>query len=295
MEQASQAEVGKQRANARAKRRRYPTNLVYARGLARAFAGAIIFAFPLLMTMEMWWLGFYIDRIRLTLFMVLTLILLVPLSRRIGFERTQSWRDDVFDALIAYGVAIVASASLLWVFAIITPDMPPSEIAGKIAIQSAPASIGAIVARGQFTHGIGGTDEKDGKRGHSYWSELLLMTVGALFLAFNVAPTEEMIVLALKMTPWHALALITLSIVLLHAFVYALDFRGQEEMPEHLEGWSGVVAYSVAGFGIALFVSLYVLWTFGRTEGASISQVAMMVSVLGFPAALGAGSARLIV
>ena len=29
----------------------------FARALGRAFAGAILFAFPLLMTMEMWWLG----------------------------------------------------------------------------------------------------------------------------------------------------------------------------------------------------------------------------------------------
>jgi hypothetical protein len=28
-------------------------------GLARAFAGAVLFAISLFMTMEMWWLGFY--------------------------------------------------------------------------------------------------------------------------------------------------------------------------------------------------------------------------------------------
>ncbi|CAN7555305.1 DUF2391 family protein [Phenylobacterium sp. LjRoot225] len=37
----------------------------YGRGLARAVAGALIFSFPLLMTMEMWQLGFYMDRLRL--------------------------------------------------------------------------------------------------------------------------------------------------------------------------------------------------------------------------------------
>ena len=276
-----------------AERRTFPTNHSFALGLARAFAGAVIFAFPLLMTMEMWWLGFYVDRTRLLLFLILTLGLLVPLSRRIGFEKTHDWHEDVIDALIAFGVAILASAALLAVFAIITPDMPADEVIGKIAVQAGPASIGAIVARGQFA---GRKDDQEGAgKSHSYWGELLLMMVGALFLAFNVAPTEEMILIAFKMTPWHALALIALSIAALHAFVYALDFRGQEEMPENLSGWSGVIAYSVAGYGIALLVSLYVLWTFGRTDGASASQVAMMVSVLGFPAALGAGSARLVV
>ena len=36
-------------------------------------------------------------------------------------------------------------------------------------------------------------------------------TAGAIFLAFNVAPTEEMILLAFRMTAWHALALALVS------------------------------------------------------------------------------------
>ena len=268
-----------------------PDDRKFAKGLARAFAGAIIFAFPLLMTMEMWWLGFYLDRTRLVLFMLLNLALLVPLSRCIGFEETHNWAEDVLDALTAYGIAIVASAFMLAVLAIITADMAASEILGKIAVQSVPASIGAIVARGQ----LGGKKEGTDKGGGSYGHEMLLMVVGAIFLAFNVAPTEEMILIAFKMTPWHALFLIFLSILALHAFVYVLDFRGQEELPEGTGRLTGLVAYSIGGYGIALLVSLYVLWTFGRTDGASLAQIAMMVAVLGFPAALGAGSARIIV
>jgi len=36
------------------------TNKTFLVGLARAFAGAILFSFPILMTMEMWSLGFAI-------------------------------------------------------------------------------------------------------------------------------------------------------------------------------------------------------------------------------------------
>ena len=62
----------------------------YLKGLARGAAGSILFAFPLLMTMEMWWLGFYLDRAKLLLLLVLTFALLVPLSWLSGFERTDS-------------------------------------------------------------------------------------------------------------------------------------------------------------------------------------------------------------
>ena len=60
----------------------------YAIGLARAFGGAIIFGLPLLMTMEMWSLGFAMGRGRLLLLVAFTLVLLVGLSYFSGFEKT---------------------------------------------------------------------------------------------------------------------------------------------------------------------------------------------------------------
>ena len=51
-------------------RRRSETNSDYALGLARAFGGAVIFAFPLMMTMEMWQFGFSMDRLRLAVFLL---------------------------------------------------------------------------------------------------------------------------------------------------------------------------------------------------------------------------------
>ena len=265
----------------------------FARGLARALAGAILFSFPLLMTMEMWWLGFYLDRVRFFILLLVTLAMLVPLSYLVGFERTGTLTEDVKDALVAWGVGAIASATMLLVFGILDLSMPASEIIGKIAIQTVPASIGAILARGQ----MGGeqSDSRSKLEQAGYPAQLFIMVAGAVFLAFNVAPTEEMILIAFKMTPIHAIALILLSIVALHAFVFALDFHGGEDLPEDIGFVGAVVRHSLAGYGIALVVSAYVLWTFGRMDGASADQIAMMVVVLGFPSALGAAAARLVI
>src|SRR5687767_1476702 len=73
-------------------------------GLARACAGAFIFAFPLLMTMEMWWLGFYMDRLRLALLLCLHLPLLFGLAHRIGFDESIHWKENLRDTFIAYAV-----------------------------------------------------------------------------------------------------------------------------------------------------------------------------------------------
>jgi putative integral membrane protein (TIGR02587 family) len=121
------------------------------------------------------------------------------------------------------------------------------------------------------------------------------MLAGALFLAFNMAPTEEMILIAFQMTAWHGIALGVASIAVLHVFVYALGFSGQESPPEGGSFTSTFLHFTLAGYGIALMVSLYVLWTFGRTEETALAQVAMMTVVLAFPAALGAATARLVI
>ncbi|WP_126172618.1 TIGR02587 family membrane protein [Altericroceibacterium xinjiangense] len=274
------------------------SNRKYAKGLARAFAGAILFSFPLMMTMEMWWLGFYVDRTRLLVFVILTYLLLIPLSRFVGFERTDTVLEDVADTTVAVGVGIITSAIMLLVLGILEWGMAVNEIVGKIAIQTVPASFGAILARGQLAEEEQ-SEQRQSKQSDDpakrYLGELIIMTAGALFLAFNVAPTEEMILIAFKMTPLHALALIAISIGVLHAFVYAVGFGGEEEMPADTSLMGGIINYSIAGYGIAILVSLYVLWTFGRTDGASVFQIAMMVAVVGFPSALGAASARLII
>lgn len=268
------------------------SNREYLVGLARAFGGAIIFAFPMLMTMEMWWLGFYLDRPRFFLFLLLTVAMLIPLCGFVGFERSRNFSDMVVDAFVAFGIGAIASAVMLAIFGVLQTDMPASEIVGKIAIQTVPASIGAAVARGQM--GGGGKESEKEPKTRGFLGELFLMLAGAIFLAFNVAPTEEMVLIAYKMTAWHALALILLSIVALHVFLYSLGFVGQEQRRGSAPGllW---VSSSLAGYGLALLVSWYVLWTFGRTDGVSIEQIAMMVVVLGFPSALGAAAARLIV
>lgn len=264
----------------------------FARGLARAVAGAVIFAFPLMMTMEMWELGFYMDRFRLALFLLLTLPVLFGLSYFSGFEETFCWQDDLIDALTAFGVGFLVSAALLAVFGILTTDLPLSQIVGKIALQSVPASIGAMLARKQL--GQQNEDEEEQKRRSSYAGELFLMAAGALFVGFNVAPTEEMVLIAYKMTPWHALAMAVLSLGMLHAFVYTVGLAGQESRGEASFGHV-FLRFTVAGYGIALLVSLYLLWTFERVGGLSVTELVTVMVVLGFPSALGAATARLIV
>lgn len=274
--------------------RRSPTR-TFAVGAGRAAGGAVIFGLPLLMTMEMWEIGARISPLRLALLVALTLPLLVGLSRVAGFEETVALHEDVADALVAWAIGFVVSAGVLFLFGVVRLETTPREALGMLALQAVPASIGALLSQSQ----LGGQKAEDeardrGETEPGYWRELFLMLVGALFLAFNVAPTEEMVLIAYMMSPWHVLALSVVSLAMMHGFVYAVEFRGQESVPGHMGATVAFVRFTVVGYAIALVVSAYVLWTFGRLDHMAWSEQLSAALVLGFPAAIGAAAARLL-
>ena len=268
------------------------SNARFGRGLARALAGAILFGLPLLMTMEMWWLGFSMPPWKLALLLVLFFPFLVLLSWHAGFERTFSWRDDVVDALVAYAVGFIASAFVLGLLGELQSGMSMRELVGKVSLQAVPASIGALLSQSQ----LGERDAAQAPRGGvaAYWSELFIMIVGALFLAFNLAPTEEMLQIAVKHSTLATCGLILASLVAMHVFVYGAAFRGRPDDRRGASHLSVLLRFTVTGYALAFLVSAYMLWTFGRLDGLALAPALQASAVLGFPAAIGAAAARLI-
>lgn len=266
-------------------------NAQFARGLARAAAGAVIFGLPLLMTMEMWSIGLSMPPWKLAILVAVFLPVLVLLSWHAGFEPTFSWRDDVVDALVAYAVGFASSLLLLWSFGVIGRDSGLDEVLGKVTLQAVPASIGALLSQSQL--GEQRASEAQGPGAH-YASEIFIMGVGALFLAFNIAPTEEMLLISLLIAPANALLLVLLSLGVMHAFVYSVAFRGTAQEGRTDSFWSVFLRFTLVGYALVLLLSAYMLWTFGRLGGLSAEAAMHAVVVLGFPAAVGAAAARLI-
>ncbi|RCS25113.1 TIGR02587 family membrane protein [Phyllobacterium salinisoli] len=257
----------------------------------RAVGGALIFSLPMLMTMEMWWLGFYADPLRLSALIAVAIPLLIGLSHRIGFRHTASWRDVILDAAFALGIGVFTSITALVLFGVIRFGMSAEEIVGKLSLQMIPASIGALLARGQF---VAASDEPIQEQQDTYAGEMFLMGVGALFLGFNIAPTEETVLISYQMTPWHGIALVLLSLLTMHGFVFALGFHGGTELSPATPWWSALVRFTLPGYVVACCISLFVLWVFGRLDELPPEQIVMTMIVLAFPSAVGAAAARLI-
>src|SRR5918997_7223033 len=180
--------------NGRRGRQERGANHSFGVDLAHDFGGAILFSFPLLMTMEMWWLGFYMDRFRLALFLSLAFMMVMGLSYFEGGEET--FKIEVMDALVACATGYTVAAVMLLLFGIIKPGMSADELVGKISLHAVPCSIGAILARRLLE-----VEEtrKEKRRREGYGAKIFLMGVGAVFLAFQLAPTEEMVLIGHRM------------------------------------------------------------------------------------------------
>ena len=266
----------------------------FALDLGRAAGGAVVFALPVLMTQEMWALGAGMDRARLIALFAAILPLLVGLSHFIGFEETTDWSDDLRDAFVAVAVGFVTSAVVLTLFGLLHPGLSLDEVVGALAIQTVPASFGAIIAQGQ----LGQTDGRDERRSREagYPADLLFMASGAVFLAFNVAPTEEVQLISASMTPVHVILLALVTIGVMHAIVYLVRFVGQDRRRPEGHGALGLLLrYTIVGYAVALLVSGAMLWVFGTLDGLGGAAAVRHAVTLAFPAAIGAAFARLIV
>ena len=108
--------------------------------------GAVLFSFPMLMTMEMWSLGVSLRPLRLMLFVAVHLLLLMGMASYARHDAALAKRKDVLDAFAAYGVGVLASAAVLLLFGVVGPGMSADAINRVISIQAAPAGFGAMVA-----------------------------------------------------------------------------------------------------------------------------------------------------
>jgi putative integral membrane protein (TIGR02587 family) len=265
------------------------------RGYGRGVLGALLVSMPLLATMEMWWLGFTMPATKLLLFLVANFGLLIILEYYSGFQKGHvSLWEEVQDATDAYGIGFLVAAVVLFLFGVVDVSMSFREIAGKIILEAIPLSIGASIAISVL--GQPDPRRERRKRGAGFWGSQLIGVAGAVYFGFNVAPTEEPVMIGLGLLWWHAVLLVLFGLVLTHAIVYSVGFAGGHPLPGDTTFWSSLLSHGVVSYVAALLVTAFLLWTFGRIgpETAWAPTLHMIVT-LGFINSLGSAAAKLII
>lgn len=267
----------------------------------RGVAGGLMFSLPLLYTMEVWWAGFNAHPWRLAAYVLATFVLLLGYNRFAGLRHDASMVEVAIDSIEELGIGFIIAAVALFLLGRITFEMPANEIAGQIVIEAMTVAIGVSVGTAQ----LGGGDEEDegigkagggdakGPPGIHFGGQMLLAFCGATLFAANVAPTEEIVMIAIEISWLRLVGLAFGSLLVGSLILHYSEFTGARQFVR-TDNLSAVVVSSVITYAVALSAAALILWFFGRFDGVSLYTSLAQVVVLGVAATLGASAGRLL-
>lgn len=248
--------------------------------------------------MEMWWHGFLLPWWKILLLMAITFVIVIGYNSVSGFRRERTWMQLLIDSVETMGIAIAVATLALLVLGRIGPDLSVRDIVGKIALQSIPISFGVSLAGKQLA---GARDDEDrgssagDRAGVKSFARLFVAAGGALLFAINVAPTEEPMLIGIEAEWWLLLIVMAATYLVSFAIVFYADFRGGRALNSGDSPLDRPYTETAAAYAVSLLVALLLLWSFGRTDGASVSSIIGQMVMLGMVASFGGAAGRLLV
>lgn len=268
---------------------------------ARGVAGGLLFSLPFLYTDEVWRAGTITSPPRLLVGVAGTLLILLAYNRYAGLRRDASASEVVIDSVEEFGIGLVLSAAILVLVGQLDAETPALEAVGKVVVEGLAVAIGVSVGTAQLSGGgsecgLQGDEAEDDSRARSagrFAGQMALALCGAVLIAANIAPTDEVVQIAAAAGTGRLLGLTAATLAVGALVLHASDFVGSEA---HVaRGRPGdVVTGTVANYLAAMLAAAAMLWFFGRFSGVDASAGAAQVIVLAMPAALGASAGRLL-
>ncbi len=280
--------------------------------ILRAVSGAFLFGIPLLYTMEVWWAGNQVNALHMALSLGVSLFLLIILDYGAGFRKKKEyrWTISIMDSLVALAVAIVCASLSLTIIGVLHIDLGLENIIGHITMEAIPFGIGAGISdylvEGQKTEGVDTPrqlaekkkEEDRTTRGklHGTLVDMGATGLGAVIIGFAIAPADEILIIASRLSSLGMLLIILTSLVISYIIVFEASFVSESKRMEQRGIFQHPVVETINSYLVALMVSLFMLWLF-QTVGTDRSWYEWLnyTTILGFPASIGGAAGRLAV
>ncbi|MBD2328014.1 TIGR02587 family membrane protein [Alkalinema sp. FACHB-956] len=279
--------------------------------LVRGACGGFLFGIPLLYTMEVWWIGSSVTPPIMLASLFITSIVVFGLNYTAGFRQSSSvhWGTLIMDTVEAQAIGIVCSFLLLLLLREVTLETQLHEIFGKVIFESVPFSIGVSLANQFLTNKD--SDENESRstsqsqgdrssRAHvsTLWQEtfndILATMMGALIVAFSIAPTDEVKTLAANTSgPWLILTIMA-SLLISYGIVFEANFSDQQKRRKQRGLFQTPLSETVMSYLVSLGVACAMLWFFQLLQwGDPPTLWVSYTIVLGLPATIGGAAGRL--
>ncbi|MEM9164590.1 MAG: DUF2391 family protein, partial [Cyanobacteria bacterium P01_F01_bin.4] len=186
--------------------------------ILRGAAGGFLFGIPLLYTVEVWTIGSAAKSLFLLAVLGVTFIVVLLLTQVEGFRRTLSLHplEALLESIEALGIGVVCAAIALVLLRRVTLATPLSETLGKLIFEGVPFALGVTLARTTLS-----SNRSQARRTltrpplltppmpdnltlsslRDTLVDLDATLLGALLIAFSIAPTEEIPILVSALPP----------------------------------------------------------------------------------------------
>lgn len=267
--------------------------------IIRGASGGFLFGIPLLYTMEVWWIGSHSKPIDISIAIATTFIAVFLLVRTEGFRKTKNirWRDAAMDTVEAIAIGIVCAAAILFLLREIRLETPLQETLGKIIFEGLPFALGVALARGFLSGDRYQSSDGDSEPTiNPTVADIGATLIGATIVAFNIAPTDEVPMLAAAISPPWQLAIIAASLLISYGIVFVAGFTYQEKRQQQQGIFQRPLSETVMAYLVSLAASAFMLFFFQKLSfDAPWSMWLSYTLVLGLPATIGGAAGRLTV
>jgi putative integral membrane protein (TIGR02587 family) len=269
--------------------------------IVRGACGGFLFGIPLLYTMEVWWIGSQVKPATVMLAIALTFLGVYLLNRTEGFRkrrRKSKPYEAVVDTIEAMGIGIVCTSIMLLLLREVTAQTSLSEALGKIIFESVPFTLGVALANQLLGDTRNpkeeGRKEKQPDQLHATLSDLGATLIGATIIGFNIAPTDEIPILAAAISEPRSLGIIAASLVITYGIVFEAGFADQQKRVEQKGIFQRPLSETITCYLISLMAATFMLWFFQRlTFSDPWTMWLDNVLLLGLPASIGGAAGRL--
>ncbi|WP_036480297.1 TIGR02587 family membrane protein [Myxosarcina sp. GI1] len=267
-------------------------------------SGGFLFGIPLIYTMEIWFIGSYVRPPILLGIIAITFVVIFLLNQVEGFRRQQHDGEfsPITESIEALAIGIVCSTVMLIVLQRVDFKTSLIEALGKIIFEAVPFALGVVLSRSILTGEVtkdAGTDISDsGDRSKTFWhdtfADLSATLIGAIIIAFNIAPTDEVPFLAAAASPFWSLLIILSSLIISYGIVFASGFTNQAERRQQQGLFQSPRSETIISYLISLLASAVMLWFFQRLSFEDPWTLWLRYSIiLGLPASIGGAAGRL--
>ncbi|WP_375512483.1 TIGR02587 family membrane protein [uncultured Nostoc sp.] len=277
--------------------------------MIRGACGGFLFGIPLLYTMEVWWIGSLAKPQLMMMAIALMFIVVFLLNQTEGFrKRRYSWQayQAAMDTVQAIAIGLACSAFVLVLLRELTLETSLKESLGKIIFESVPFTLGVALANqflgdtrnsnteGQATDQGNSTTKNEGDELYATFTDVGGTLIGATIIAFNIAPTDEIPMLAAAASPPWQLAMIATSLLISYGIVFQAGFSDQQKRKQQKGIFQRPSSETIMSYLVSLLAGAFMLWFFQKlTFSDPWTMWLDHTLMLGLPATIGGAAGRL--